>query len=522
MNISNEPVERNYDYSRPLDIHKSSNHPGANIFVNEIYEKYFKPYYDNQSKSKVNHSIRKKHLKLVLLDLYVAWCSDPALHIGIHMSKNSYTNGQVSIRGKSRYNKLNIKDSLIPIVKRLRELGFIGFKLGTNLPRLKRISRIWAEGKLVSLFQKVLFNSFDVSYRSDTEVIILRTKNKKLIEYKQTNTSDAMRQVVQDYNEILRRTFVDIPGYDKPEIIMSTKSMRKPYKDIKVRLTQDSKFVCRMFNNGSLSLGGKFIGGWWTRVGEEFRKQIYINNEPTIEIDYSSIHVVLAYSQIKIDYWSTTDQDPYEVVKLPIIDDPEASHMEIEPDHRRHVIKSLFLLSIHAKNETEAFQAFTSEWDYTEYPYKGVFKHKYLKQLLDNIRTAHPAISNMIASGAEIELMNINSQIVEYILKNFIKRDIPILTVHDSFIIELSQYNLLDRFMREAVIAITGLKYMKVKWNKDLTTGELKNTAAGWTNLDANNQIKKTQNFNDKVFHDGYDSRWEKHKKYFSIEDGHY
>ena len=51
-----------YEHSRLLDVHRWSDHPEVNAFVDDIFNTYFK------QKTK----IRKKHLKVVLLDLYVA------------------------------------------------------------------------------------------------------------------------------------------------------------------------------------------------------------------------------------------------------------------------------------------------------------------------------------------------------------------------------------------------------------------------------------------------------------------
>ncbi|MGY8867008.1 MAG: hypothetical protein ACKVJK_15530, partial [Methylophagaceae bacterium] len=34
---------------------------------------------------------------------------------------------------------------------------------------------------------------------------------------------------------------------------------------------------------------------WWQSIKEDWRKQIYINNEATIEQDYSGLHVNLLY-----------------------------------------------------------------------------------------------------------------------------------------------------------------------------------------------------------------------------------
>ena len=57
-------TERNYLHSRPLDVHRWSEHPEVNIFVDTIYNNDFRQGNENQR-------IKKKHLKLVLLDLYL-------------------------------------------------------------------------------------------------------------------------------------------------------------------------------------------------------------------------------------------------------------------------------------------------------------------------------------------------------------------------------------------------------------------------------------------------------------------
>ena len=115
---------------------------------------------------------------------------------------------------------------------------------------------------------------------------------------------------------------------------------------------------------------------------------------------------VLAYAENNIDYWVTNSEDPYKAVELPKIDASEANVKEIAPDDARVIVKNLLLVSMNAKNETAAFQAFNSNWDYKKYPYRGVFKHQYLKQLLDNIIKAHPKITDLIFCGKGNRLIN--------------------------------------------------------------------------------------------------------------------
>ena len=68
--------------ARPLDVHKWSDYPEVNTFVNHIYNLLIG--------LNGNERINKKHLKVLLLDLYVAWLADPTLKIMFSRNNNSY------------------------------------------------------------------------------------------------------------------------------------------------------------------------------------------------------------------------------------------------------------------------------------------------------------------------------------------------------------------------------------------------------------------------------------------------
>ena len=127
-------TRRDYEHSRPLDVHRWSDHPEVNAFVDRIYKEHI-------HQSGTNTQIKKRHLKVVLLDLYVAWSDDPSLNIAVYMSRNAYSDGTVSGKGKSRYNALNIKVSTIDIVHRLHITGLIGLKEGWQDPEDKSYLR---------------------------------------------------------------------------------------------------------------------------------------------------------------------------------------------------------------------------------------------------------------------------------------------------------------------------------------------------------------------------------------------
>ena len=102
-----------------------------------------------------------------------------------------------------------------------------------------------------------------------------------------------MRELVRDYNRLLDHTFVDIPKLNEPVIIIPPK---RPYnKPTRIFISQNEKFTRRIFSKSSWEQNGRFNGGWWQRITSDYRKDIFINDEPNVEIDYSSLHAVLVY-----------------------------------------------------------------------------------------------------------------------------------------------------------------------------------------------------------------------------------
>ena len=487
---------RNFQHSRLLDVHRWSEYKEVNTFVNQIYETYF---INHTAKNK---SIQKKHLKVVLLDLYVAWSNDPELNIAVHMSQAAYSDGTVFNKGKSRNNELNIKGSTIEIVHRLRDAGFIGFKKGFEGSAEWRgyISRIWPSETLIVMFEKAAFGLFHIGYAEGRETIILRDEDKNDVEYEDKRYIKDMRELVEQYNKLLEKTFIDIQSLDKPRIELPERSRRKRNnKPIYVNITHHDKFVRRVFNNSSFEDGGRFYGGWWQRIDSKFRKDIRMNNIPTVEIDYSSLHVILAYSEAKLDYWQGTDKDPYD---LPV-------RGVNSKEHCRDICKLFLLLSLNASTEQSLFRAFRSELDYREYAYS--FPDEVLSELLATIREHHSEIKHLICSGAGLRLMNIDSRICEYVISEFLKTDTPILTVHDSFIVQIGEEDRLYAAMKEGYQLVTNKLGIKAKYNENITKTQLYAHGAQDRNwfLDMIGSVIKGNPTK------GYSERWERHRNFY-------
>ena len=489
-------TDRDYQHSRILDVHRWSEHQEANLFVDEVYDTFL------NRQERDNPRIQKKHLKVILLDLYVAWLNDPELNIAVHMSPAAYSNGTVFSSGKSRYNELNIKVSTIDIVHRLDEAGLIGRKDGWQDSGGKGfLTRIWPTPKLTKLFEDAAFGFFDICYAENRETIILRDEDKVDVPYDDTPVVRDMRQLLHDYNKLLEKTFIDIQSLDVPRIeLPEKKKRRQSNKQVFVNITHHDKFVRRIFNNKAFDDGGRFYGGWWQRIDSDYRKDIRMNDVPTVEIDYSSLHVILAYTEAVLDYWQTTDKDPYD---LPV-------RGVNNPEHSRDITKLFFLLSLNASDEQALYKAFRSELNYKAYPY--TFPDEVLAELLDTIKQGHPDIAHLICSGAGLKLMNIDSRICEYVIADFVKTDKPILTVHDSFIVPFGEEDRLLQLMREAFEHVTYRTGIKAKFNANLIKKQLYANGAHDRNwfLDMLSFINKGSPSK------GYLKRLERHRQHYS------
>ena len=311
-----------------------------------------------------------------------------------------------------------------------------------------------------------------------------------------------MAKVVRDYNDLLAKTFIDIPDMNKPMLEIKDKNSGKTRY---VNITHHGKFTHRVFNNSSWDQGGRFYGGFWQQIDGILRSRIYMNDKPTVEIDFSGLHVILAYAKEGIDYWATADEDPY---NIPI------EGIEY-PDHARDVVKQLTLLAFNASDEPSLFKAFRSEFDYKNYSVRYSFPDEKLSDILQSIKDKHPKIKHLINTGAGLELMNIDSKIAEYIIKDFVRTDTPILTVHDSFIVPFGEENRLEKLMKEAFIYLTNKDRIKVKFNKNRTLVQV-NQSKFATGLDRDYYLDNMHFVNESVSTEGYRKRLERHRRHYT------
>jgi len=86
-------------------------------------------------------------------------------------------------------------------------------------------------------------------------------------------------------------------------------------------------------------------------------------------------------------------------------------------------------------------------------------RDKQLRTILDALREKHKPIADMFANDAGINLMHQDAQITENIIKHFTDNEIPILTIHDSYIVPFGLENELMSEMEKAFASVTGRRF---------------------------------------------------------------
>ena len=266
------------------------------------------------------------------------------------------------------------------------------------------------------------------------------------------------RSLLLEYNALLRRTHIDISSLEQPVVVSEHYNKKLKRNEIRrVSLRHDNKFVRRIFYRGDWVFGGRYHGGWWQQIPSALRNQILINDEYTVEVDFSGFHISLAYGL-------AGHQPPDDPYVLPV------SIGGLSAEQQRKDVKLIALTAINAKDRKATFSAFRDQRNKDQRALPQSQKIKYtnalLEQLLDNFLKANHPISHYLCADKGVQLMALDGQITTEIIKHFTGRGVPILTVHDSYIVDNTYEQELMDVMQSVTRKIVGNQKFKMKQEK--------------------------------------------------------
>ena len=119
------------------------------------------------------------------------------------------------------------------------------------------------------------------------------------------------------------------------------------------------------------------------------------------------------------------DDDPYSITVA-----------GLSKGEARSLGKLLLLMAINAKDEKKAYDALRSEVNSNEkLSFNVKLTNELLSDALSQLKQRHPKIADKLSTGVGICLQNVDSRITEALIKSFTKDDIPLLAIHDSYIV---------------------------------------------------------------------------------------
>jgi hypothetical protein len=120
-------------------------------------------------------------------------------------------------------------------------------------------------------------------------------------------------------------------------------------------------------------------------------------------------------------------------------------------EENRKITKGLVLTAINAKSRKAAFKAFR-EGQKTGSAQKGL-KDTELSIILDAFCSNNQPIEHYLCKDMGVNLMAMDGRITAKVINHFTNKGVPVLTVHDSYILDIEYQKELHEVMSEAITA---------------------------------------------------------------------
>ena len=348
-----------------------------------------------------------------------------------------------------------LSSTIIKDVKLLKNHNYIGVKRGNET--IKRFTRIYRKKGFNML---PLRKNPGIDYKPDRYIILRKTEFKgykyftnqltgkreqtrhiKKIEipFKPTRETERVTDILRKYWHVCHEHQVelDYPGYQVEPLVTA--------------------LTCSHTND--LHHGGRlYTHTVWgiQQLESDSRQYIKIDGEPTVELDFSGLSIRMLYSKIGRGF----DGDPYTGVldAIPRLDLDEKVVI-------RDFMKKLLQAILNSDEKADAVGS--GNFEIHEQCKREKFKVRNVlrkhgisvSQLVDMFKELHDPIKDYFCSKIGLELQYLDSRIALKVINHFNKLRIPVLTVHDSFIIQSRYADQLHQVMSKSYMSVMRTQY---------------------------------------------------------------
>lgn len=421
------------------------------------------------------------YLELIVVQMFHQWVIDPTVCIA-----SIRNNNVINVRDFYNTKMIDIR-KLVRVWNVLEHNDYIivaNHSYDRENPNAQNTTtRVMPSAKLQDMFANIGTTEFDVDLNADNKQLHLteydleastgllhsknNQKNRTYTKYNDNTPHIAEKlKVLKEYNRLLLQTHVDIANLEEPYVLRKRyNKVTKTYDETKIAINQSKKFVRRVFSRNSWKHNGRFYGGFWQLVGSDYRQHIRINGETTLELDFKSLHPNLLLIQEGLE----PSTDVYGLGDTPIVD-------RYDLDTQRSIVKLAVLMLLNADNIDKAFKALIAK--FASPPGEPIdiranLTREEFNSYLDAFIMHHPSLEKYMGKDEGIKLMYQDSLIVEELIQNFTAREIPILCVHDSIIVQEKYLDLAREEMKKATVKLLGveLDFDQNRVTKDLVDG---------------------------------------------------
>ena len=274
-----------------------------------------------------------------------------------------------------------------------------------------------------------LVNKFNLTYQDilkRTPPISLRDSEDNEIKVINSKTTNPIRKRIERYNNLILSSDIELPidkiDYDRRKSVgFANRTYTKHYLD------------------RSYKSGGKYYGPCWQNLSKELRKEIKINGQETVELDFNAMHLHLLYCKVnkKLTDYIPEGTDAYQL-----------------PNRNRKIVKTSFTCCINNNCNKDNVNQVVGPKVARKFP--EIFeKNISYRDILDELGSHHPEVSQFFYAQIGNEVSNMESKVSDYIIGKLTRKNILVLNIHDSFIVSIPYKDILLNTMIDA------FKYLK-------------------------------------------------------------
>lgn len=327
---------------------------------------------------------------------------------------HSRTNTRTKLAERYKTNNYNA-EIFTRVLDRMGEAGFVTQHMGfRGKGHSKGLATLFVPTNLfckwIHEHRAALSPTQFMEYR---ELVILKDTNKRLKEYSESDFIEAMRRRIREGNKLRQQHRWRYIPLDKTywhASINTRKAKREychyveglnPFKE----LNREDLECVRIFSEDFKSAGRFFCSA--QNLSKHERATLTIDDRPTVEIDLKSLHPRLLYN-------------------LNGLEAPEDCYAADTIEQRR-LNKRISMFVLNCASHNEARKALMSD---------QIISSQKAQEAIEAFISRHKPIANNFFKRAWTELQHVESRITDSALAQCHIRDIPVLPVHDSYIVE--------------------------------------------------------------------------------------